>query len=68
LILDTTEPEGFQAQPKKFASGDDIDLGGRASCLLQLISGTQAQAREESWKKRHVEVPSLTAEQERAGL
>ncbi len=68
LILDTAEPNGFLAEPKKFASGDDIDLGGRASRLLQLISGTQAQAREESWKKRHVEFPPLSAEQERAGL
>jgi glycogen operon protein len=67
LILDTTEPNGFLGEPKKFASGDDIDLGGRACCLLQLISGTQAQAREESWKKRHVEFPPLSAEQERAG-
>jgi isoamylase len=68
LILDTTEPSGFLAEPKKFASGDDIDVGGRASCLLRLIGGTQAQAREESWKKRRVEFPPLSAEQERAGL
>ena len=68
LILDTMDPNGFFAEPGKFASGDDVDLGGRACCLLQLVSGTQAQAREESWKKRHVEFPPLTAEQERAGL
>ena len=68
LILDTTDPNGFLAEPKKFASGDDINVGGRVSCLLQLISGTQAQAREESWKKRRVEFPPLSAEQERAGL
>jgi hypothetical protein len=34
--------------------------------LLQLVGGTQAQAREESWKKRHVEFPQSTAEEERA--
>jgi isoamylase len=68
LMLDTTDPNGFLADPKKFASGDEVDLGGRACCLLQLISGTQAQAREESWKKRNVEFPALSAEQERAGL
>ena len=68
LILDTTDLNGFLADPKRFASGDDVDLGGRACRLLQLISGTQAQAREESWKKRHVEFPALSAEQERAGL
>jgi glycogen operon protein len=67
LILDTNNPEGFLEEPRKFASGDDVDLGGRACCLLQLISGTQAQAREESWKKRRVDFPPFTAEEERAG-
>ena len=52
--------------PKKFASGDDINLGGRACCLLQLVSGTQEQAREESWRKRPVEFPPFTAEEERS--
>ncbi len=66
LILDTTDPNGFLAEPRKFASGEDVDLGGRASCLLQLVSGTQAQAREESWKKRAVEFPAISAEEERA--
>ncbi|PYL61868.1 MAG: glycogen debranching enzyme GlgX, partial [Verrucomicrobia bacterium] len=66
LILDTMEPSGFLAEPRKFASGDDVDLCGRACCLLQLVSGTQAQAREESWKKRAVEVPAVSAEEERA--
>jgi len=67
LILDTMDPNGFLAEPRKFASGDDVDLGGRACFLLQLISGSQAQAREESWKKRAVEFPALSAEEERAG-
>ncbi len=66
LILDTMEPNGFLAEPGKFASGDDVDLGGRACCLLQLAKGAQAQAREESWKKRPVEFPPLSAEEERA--
>lgn len=66
LILDTTDASGFLTESKTFASGDDIDLGGRACCLLQLVSGTQAQAREESWKKRQVEFPRFTAEEERA--
>jgi glycogen operon protein len=66
LILDTSDPDGFLAEPKKFASGDDVEIGGRACCLLQLISGAQAEAREESWRKRSVEFPRLTAEQERA--
>jgi isoamylase len=67
LILDTGDPDGFLPEPKTFGSGDDLDLGGRACCLIQLISGTQAQAREESWRKRHVEFPRFTAEEERAG-
>jgi glycogen operon protein len=66
LILDTADPNGFLAEPKKFGSGDDVDLGGRACYLLQLISGAQAQAREESWKKRAVEFPAISAEEERA--
>jgi glycogen operon protein len=66
LILETRDEAGFLAHPKKFASGDDVDLGGRACCLLQLVGGTQAQAREESWKKRQVEFPQVTAEEERA--
>ena len=66
LILDTMDPSGFLREPKKFASGDDVDLGGRAVCLLQLVSGAQAQAREESWKKRAVEFPAISAEEERA--
>src|SRR5216110_385750 len=66
LILDTMDPNGFLAEPKKLPSGDDVDLGGRACCLFRLVSGTQAQAREESWKKRRVEFPPLSAEEERA--
>lgn len=66
LILDTTDPAGFLADPKRFFSGDEVNLGGRAVCLLKLIGGAEAQAREESWKKRRVEFPAMTAEEERA--
>ncbi len=67
LILDTNEEEGFLARPKKFASGDDVDLAERATCLLRLIGGTQAQARHESWKKRRYELPgAVSGEEERA--
>src|ERR1700736_3423609 len=61
LILNTSDAAAFVAEPKRFASGDDVDLGGRACCLLQLVGGTPAQAREESWKKRQVEFPRFTA-------
>ena len=66
LILDTVNQNGFLTEPREFASGDDVDLGGRACCLLQLVKGAQAEAREESWKKRPVEFPPLSAEEERA--
>ena len=67
LILDTTDEDGFLAKTKKFASGDDVDLGERSSCLLRLTSGEAARARQESWKRRPVEFPAVTAEEERAG-
>jgi isoamylase len=57
LILDTAHHEGFLREPQKFASGDDIELSDRATSLLKLVAGTQAQARQESWKKRQVEFP-----------
>src|SRR5438876_1079010 len=66
LILDTMGPNGFLAEPTTFASRDDLAFGGRATCSLRLARGAQAQAREESWKKRHVEFPPITAEEERA--
>jgi isoamylase len=66
LILDTMDPNGFLTEPRKFASGDDVDIAGRACCLLQLVRGAQAQAREESWRKRPVQFPPFSAEEERA--
>ncbi len=67
LILDTGEEAGFLEKTKIFASGDDIDVVERSACLLRLAGGAQAQARQESWKKRQVGLPpALTAEEERA--
>jgi isoamylase len=69
LILDTTNEEGFLPTTKKFASGEEVDIGERSACLLKLTAGAQAQARLESWKKRHIELPpAITAEEERAGV
>src|SRR4030095_699959 len=62
LILDTMDPNGFLAEPKKLASGDDVDLGGRAACLLQLVSGAQAQGSGGSWKERLGRVLRRSAE------
>jgi glycogen operon protein len=67
LILDTMDGEGFLREPRKFASGDDVEVGARAACLLRLTMGAQAQARRESWKKRHVDVPAaVSADEESA--
>jgi glycogen operon protein len=57
LLLDTAEEHGFLPEPKKFASGDDLEVIGRGVKLLKLASGAQAQARQESWKKRQVQLP-----------
>ena len=57
LILDTATDEGFLAEPKRFASGDDVPVVDRGACLLKLTSGTHAQARQESYKKRHFHMP-----------
>ncbi len=66
LLLDTAEEEGFLKKTKVFASGDDFELGDRSTCLLRLAGGAQAQARQESWKKRQVGLPpEITAEEER---
>ncbi len=68
LILDTMDEDGFLREPRKVPSGEDVDLGARAACLLKLTRGLQPQARQESWKKRHVELPgAVSAEEERAG-
>ena len=57
LILDTAAEEGFLAQPTDHISGDDIEIKERASMLLKLTTGSTAQARQESWKKRQFEPP-----------
>ncbi|MDQ6809403.1 MAG: glycogen debranching protein GlgX [Verrucomicrobiota bacterium] len=66
IVLDTAEAEGFVSDPKNKASGDDLELEGRATVLLKLIAGSQELARQESWKKRQVSAPQdLTGEAER---
>ncbi len=64
LIVDTMDEEGFLREPRKFASGDDVEVGARAACLLKLTMGAQAQARRESWKKRHVDLPAVVSVEE----
>jgi isoamylase len=64
LILDTVDEEGFLREPMKFASGDDVEVSARAAYLLKLTMGLQAQARHESWKKRHVALPAVVSAEE----
>jgi glycogen operon protein len=66
ILINTDEEDGFVKSAKIFASGDDFSVEGRAICLLRLAGGRQAQARQESWKKRHFGLPqAITAEEER---
>ncbi|HJT80081.1 MAG TPA: glycogen debranching enzyme GlgX, partial [Chthoniobacterales bacterium] len=68
LLLDTRAESGFLDDTQKFASGDDFDLAERSAALFRLTRGEQAQAREESWRKRPIGLPEkVTAEEERAG-
>lgn len=65
-ILDTTNEDGFLKEPKRFCSGDDVDLGGRACLLFKLTQGEQPRARHESWKKRAIAaLAAITGEEER---
>ena len=65
-ILDTTNEDGFLKTIKKFSSGDDVDLAGRATYLFKLSRGEQPRARHESWKKRaFAALAAITGEEER---
>ncbi len=57
LIIDTANENGFVDDEKKFSSGDDFEVEGRAIKLLCLTAGLQEQARHESWKKRQFQIP-----------
>ncbi len=57
LLLDTASEKGFCDEPQNYVSGDDVEIQGRASMLLKLATGSTAQARHESWKKRDFSAP-----------
>jgi glycogen operon protein len=59
LVIDTANDAGFVENGETYASGDDFEVEGRTTKLLQLTAGSQAQARHESWKKRHIDLPRL---------
>jgi isoamylase len=65
LILDTATEDGFLQKPRKFPSGDDVDLRDRSACLLRLTGGEQPKARTESWRKRLFKFAEVSAEEER---
>jgi len=57
LLIDTALESGFPAEPKSFASGDELPVIDRGACLLKLSAGTQAKARQESFRKRPFDFP-----------
>jgi isoamylase len=62
LLIDTAIESGFLAEPKSFASGDEMAVVDRGACLLKLSAGAQAQARQESFRKRHFDFPKGASE------
>src|SRR5438477_6033206 len=67
-ILETTNEDGFRKAPKKFSSGEAVDLKGRATYLFKLSRGEQPRARQESWKKRAVAPPKAVSAEEERGV
>ena len=57
LLIDTATEPGFLGEPKRFGAGDELPVTDRGACLLQLCGGTQAQARQESFRKRPFDFP-----------
>src|SRR5438552_4022938 len=57
LLIDTALEFGFLAEPKSFASGEELPVIDRGACLLKLSAGAQAQARQESFRKRPFDFP-----------
>ncbi len=57
LLLDTASAKGFCEEPQDFVSGDEVEIRHRATMLLKLTTGSTAQARQESWKKRQFAAP-----------
>jgi isoamylase len=60
LLIDTARESAFLVEPKSFASGDELPVIDRGACLLKLSAGAQAQARQESFRKRPFDFPHGT--------
>ncbi len=67
LVLDTVDEDGFVDDDDKHASGDDVQLESRSIMLFRLSSGSQARARNESFKKRQIEMPQASERQGEIG-
>ena len=59
-ILDSSVEEGFVGDDKVIPAGEEIELIERSLCLLQLSSGDESFAREESWTAKEGKAPSKT--------
>ncbi|MBW0001151.1 MAG: glycogen debranching protein GlgX [Verrucomicrobia bacterium] len=59
-ILDSADEEGFIEDERVISAGDEIELTERSLCLLQLSSGEESFAREESWTAKEGKSPSKT--------
>ena len=50
-VLDTADEDGFLAEPKEYASGDENELEARSMAMFRLVSGGEGEARTASWRK-----------------
>ena len=50
-VIETMDEDGFVANPKQYASGDEYALTARSLSLLQLATDAQGEARTASWRK-----------------
>jgi len=55
-VLDTSSPEGF-CPPIGCVSCDEVEIKGRSTLLIKLMTTSTERARHESWKKRQFEAP-----------
>ena len=64
LLLDTASVDGFCREPVDYVSGAEVEIKDRATQLLKLTTGSTAQARRESWRKREFQPPKDGEERE----
>src|SRR5215831_3734274 len=57
LLIDTATEPAFFGGSKRLGAGEELPVIDRGACLLKLCGGTQAQARQESFRKRPFDFP-----------